>query len=90
MTKTVTVYGEPVTLTDATIQATRQWYADNAAACIAEAASGAVRVNDLQSYCAWQLQSAAESLAGKWDHTFAFVQRAVMIQTGQCVPMLAE
>lgn len=91
------VHGKSVTLTAETIAATRRWYADNCAACIAEArlyvetgGREGVRVNDLQSYVAWREQSAAEDLAGKGDSSFAFLQRAVAIQTGQCVPMLAQ
>ncbi len=91
------VHGKPVTLTAETIAATRRWYADNCAACIAEArlyveteGREGVRVNDLQSYVAWREQSAADDLAGKGDSSFAFLQRAVEIQTGQCVPMLAH
>lgn len=75
-------------LTEASIQAARQWYADNALACIAEVESGAVRVNDRESYFAWRHQQRVEALAGKYDHTLAFLQRAHYIQTGDCVPLL--
>jgi hypothetical protein len=78
-----------VTLTPETIQATRQWYADNAQACIAEAESGEVFVNDLPSYIAWRKESAADSLAGKYDHSLSFLQRAYFIQTGISVPILS-
>jgi hypothetical protein len=79
-----------VDLTPETMQATREWYAENARQCIAEAESGAVRVNDLPSYVAWREQAIADSLAGKGDHTFAFLQRAHFIQTGECVPLLSK
>ena len=75
-------------MTDATRLATRQWYHDNAMACIAEAESGAVYVNDLDEYREWRLQSAADALAGKGDHTFAFLQRAYCLETGECVALL--
>lgn len=84
----VTVHGKPVAIAPETITATRQWFYDNAMACITEAESGAVCVNDLASYREWRLQQAADDLAGKSDHTFAFAQRAVFIQTGECVPLL--
>jgi len=77
-----------MTLTPETIQATRQWFADNAAACIAEVEAGRVWVNDPARYFAHQRQAAADSLAGKYDHTFTFLQRAHYIQTGECVPFL--
>ncbi len=77
-----------VTLTTETIQATRQWFADNDQACIDEVVSGQVRVNDLPSLIEWKEQSIADGLAGKWDHTFAFLQRAYYIQTGESVALL--
>jgi hypothetical protein len=85
----VHVHGQPVTLTPATIAATREWYAENGRACIAEARDGTTRVNDLESYVAWRKDGIAAALRGDDDHTFAFVQRAVALQTGRCVPMLA-
>ncbi|KAF1011077.1 MAG: hypothetical protein E5299_01498 [Burkholderia gladioli] len=78
-----------VVITDETIKKTRQWYADNAAHCIAEAESGTVRVNDLDEYRKWRQQQAARSLDGLDDHTFAFLQRAYFIQTGESVPLFA-
>lgn len=62
---------------------TRQWFADNAQACINEAVSGVVRVNDLQAYNKQQEQRITEYLAGKWDHTLAFQQRLFCTQTGR-------
>lgn len=77
-------------LTDATIQATRQWFADNAQACIDEVLSGEVRVNDLASYVEWRKQMIVGALAGKGDNTFAFLQRAYEFQTGECVPLFSN
>ena len=68
--------------------ATRQHFHDIDMACIAEAESGAVYVNDLDEYRAWCLQRAADALAGKIDHTFTFQQRAYWIETGECVALL--
>jgi hypothetical protein len=79
---------EARTFNEATIQATRQWYADNALACIAEVRSGAVRVNDPEGYFLECRQRHADALAGKWDHTWAFRQQAHFIQTGESVPLL--
>lgn len=84
----ITVHGKPVTLTQETILKTRQYYADNAEACIAEAVSGEVRVNDLPSYIIRCEQRGADSLAGKNDHTFTFIQMAWYIQSGECVSLL--
>lgn len=73
----------------ATIERTRRYFADLCGACVAEAESGKVRVNDLSSYVDWQKASAADYLAGKQDHTFTFVQRAHWLQTGESIPLLA-
>jgi hypothetical protein len=75
-------------LTPETVQKTREWFAANALACIAEAESGAVRVNDLAFYRSACLKSYEEYLAGRWDHTFTFQQRAHYIQTGECIALL--
>lgn len=76
------------TLNQKAIQAARQWCADNATACIAEAQSGEVFVNDLPSYIDWQNKRAADALAGKFDSSFTLRQRAHFIQTGECVALL--
>lgn len=75
-------------LTQETIQATRQWFADNAQACIDEVKSGTVKVNDPESYYLWQREWAVQALAGAYDHTLAFLQKAHYIQTGECVALL--
>lgn len=77
-------------LTSETIKATQQWYAENAQACINEAISGQVKVNDLDKYVQDQKLSMAEYLNGTWDHTLAFQQRATFIQTGECRPILPK
>ena len=75
-------------ITPETIQKTRQWWADNALACIAEVKSGEVKVNNPEKYFAWRMEQHADALAGKYDHSFAFQQRAYFIQTGECVALL--
>lgn len=77
-----------VTLTTETIQATRQWFADNNQACIDEVVSGDMKVNDLIGYIERQEQLIDECLSGVWDHTFTFLQRAYFIQTGESVALL--
>jgi hypothetical protein len=67
------------------ILATRQHFADIHQSCIDSAKAGKFYVNDLERYIAWQEQSRKASLAGEYDHTFAFRQRAWWIQTGECV-----
>ena len=75
-------------ITEESMQVARQWFADNALACIAEVKSGAVRVNDPEVYFAQCLRRHDVALAGKSDHTFALRQRAWLIQTGECRALL--
>lgn len=77
-----------VTLTPETILATRQWFADNAQACIDKVVSGDMKVNDLIGYIERQEQLIDECLSGVWDHAFTFLQRAYFIQTGESVALL--
>jgi hypothetical protein len=79
-----------VALTDESIRRTRKWYADNAMACIAEAESGHVRVNDMDEYRDRFERSAERSLAGLEDGTLSFLQLAYFIQTGESVPLLPK
>lgn len=80
---------EPVVVTkEQAIITARQWFADNAQACIDEAVSGQLRVNDLTKYVKDQTQRIKDSLDGKWDHTLAFQQRVVYVQTGVCHAIL--
>jgi len=81
---------KPVPLTPETVQRTREHFVENQYACIAEAESGEVRGNDLPSYVADCHTAIADINAGKWDHTFTFLQRAHWLQTGDCVALLNE
>ena len=75
-------------ITKETIQQTRKWFSNNALACIEEAKSGKLFVNDLEKYIELKTKSSIEYLEGNHDHVFAFVQRAYYIQTGESVPLL--
>lgn len=79
---------EPIT--PESMQAAREWFAQNSIDCIFECASGEVFCNDFEKLCEWQMESYADVLAGKQDHTFALLQMAYFIQTGVCVPLLPE
>lgn len=79
-----------VELTDESIQKAREWFRDNALACIEEVRSGEVKVNDPEEYFAWCNERAKNAMEGKSDHTFAFMQRAHFIQTGECVALLPK
>lgn len=75
-------------LTKETILKTRQWFADNAQACIDEVKRGEVKVNDELGYFARCEQRKTDAIAGMIDHSLTFKQRAIMIQTGFCHPIL--
>lgn len=75
-------------LTAESIQAARQYFADNELACIKEVCSGKVRVNDIDDYFTWCLQRRADYLAGRNDHTFTLLQYAHYIQTGEMRALL--
>ena len=79
-----------VALTEETIQKTRKWFSDNAIACIEEAKSGKVYVNDLDYYTKLTEKTAKEYLEGNHQITFTFLQRAYYIQTGESVPMFSS
>lgn len=85
----VEAVAEPVAITkEQAVITTRQWFADNAQACIDEAISGQLQVNDLVKYVQDQTQRIQDSLKGKWDHTLAFQQRVLYVQTGVCHAIL--
>jgi hypothetical protein len=78
-------------LTPETIQATRQWFADNADACVREAEDGTAPLAShypLAKYRAEKAADKADALAGKYDRSLTFLQRAYYIQTGESVALL--
>ena len=83
-------YFAGVKLTDASMAAARQWYADNWRACLAAAESGEQRVNDLASYRAWCERAAEQAMDESRAPSFAMLQRAHFIQTGESIPLLPK
>ncbi|OME55423.1 hypothetical protein BSK59_13170 [Paenibacillus odorifer] len=77
-----------VKLTEESIQKAREWFADNAQACIDEVLNGEVKVNDQDSYIKWRQENINDALKGRYDHTLSFLQRAHTIQTGECIALL--
>lgn len=64
-------------------QKTREWFRDNALACIAEVETGNVRLPShypLERYRADCEAKARAAMAGEYDHSFAFRQRAEWIE----------
>jgi hypothetical protein len=70
------------------IQKTREWFRDNALACIQDAESGITPVNDLDSYRVTQTEFATEVMRGDYDGSFAFRQLATYFATGESRPLL--
>lgn len=77
-----------VKLTPESMQAARLHFAHINQRCIDEVQSGKLRVNDPEKYIVWCQQSTADTLAGKNDHTFTFLQMAHYIQTGEMRALL--
>lgn len=77
-----------IEITQETIEATRQYYINLYRACIEDATSGRVRVNDLAKYVESEERHIARMMAGESDHTLTFVQHALYIQTGECIGIL--
>lgn len=80
-----------VEITQETTQTTRQWFAENARACVGEVLSGEVILPahvDFEEYKSQREKYARSALAGEFDHTFTFMQRAYYIQTGESVALL--
>ena len=89
-----------VEITQETILLTRQHFADICHSCIVNAVEydsipadelqlGKFFVNDLLGYMTWENQKAIDFIEGKNDDTFTFLQRAVYIQTGEEIALLA-
>ena len=80
-----------VEITQQSIDACRQWFANNADACYQEAKDGKAPLAShypLELYRQKMQERKEASLAGEYDHTSAFMQRAYYIQTGECVALL--
>ena len=78
-----------IEITAETVLKTREHFAQIHRDCIAGAIAGDFQVNDLDRYTAWQSEMLMDSIMGRTDHTLTFAQRALWIQTGECVPMLS-
>lgn len=88
MEQVINVNGERVIITEETIKATYQWYADNAQGYIDKALSGKVRVNDVHQYIIDKTTDKINYLNGKFQKSLAFWQQAYYIQSGECVGIL--
>jgi len=75
-------------LTTEAIEKSRDWCRENCKTCIDKAKSGEFKVNNLETYIAWQEENIINNDEGKNDHTFGFRQRAYYFQTGKCIALL--
>jgi hypothetical protein len=76
-----------IQLTKETILKTRLWFVQNDLNCIRGAVKGEFRVNNLKEYNEWRMRKAIQRLVGNDRPSLAFLQRALYIQTGECVPI---
>lgn len=80
-----------VVITQESIIACRQWFADNADACIREAEDGTAPLAShypVELYREKMAERKEAALAGEFDYTFTFMQRAQYMQTGECAALL--
>lgn len=86
-----------VTLTPETIQKTRELFAENQRQCAKlsqEYGSGPIQqdggfyVNGHSQYVVKCEKDAIAALAGEWDHSLTFLQRAHYVQTGESIALL--
>lgn len=77
------VNGKLVVITDQTILATNQWFADNAQGCIDEALSGAVFCNDVDEVVKRNEKRKAEYLSGNFDLWLGYYQQAYLSKPGK-------
>jgi len=75
-------------LTPETIEKTKEHFVDIYKKCIAQAKTGEMKVNDLESYIVWQEKNIAAIFEPKDSYSFTFVQRAYWLQTGQMIALL--
>lgn len=83
----VIVNGQEITLTNDTIQKTKEYFIDNAKQCIDDAVNGVVTVNDLEKCVRYYLDR-IEKIKSYERYSLAFIQKAVEIQTGVCCAIL--
>lgn len=76
-------------ITAATIEATREHFAQISRDCINEVQEGRLSVNDIEGYIAWHKKAIADGVAGLGDHSLTFMQRAYWLQTGDCPALLS-
>jgi len=86
---TIRVNEHPVTITDETIQLTRDWFSQNARNVVSNTTIGKDKPNEPDRWIAYWRQREQDVINGKFDHSIAFIQRAIFIQTGGSVPMFS-
>ena len=77
-------------ITAETVIKTREYGIRQCQACIDEAVSGKVRVNDLDKYIDHQNSDIAKYESGYYDDTLHFLSKAIYIQFGESVPIMSK
>ena len=75
-------------ITAETVAAARQWYAEHFDTLAAEAPTFLASHYPLEQYRADMTDKKRAALAGEYDRSLAFMQRAYFIQTGESVALL--
>lgn len=77
-------------ITADTVIKTREYGIKQCQACIDEAVSGKVRVNDIESYIEKQKADMEKYSSGYYDDNLHFLSKAIYIQFGKSVPIMSK
>lgn len=77
-------------ITPETIIKTREYGIKQCLACIDEAVSGKVRVNDIDSYVEGLKEKISKYENGYYDDKLHFLSKAIYIQFGESVPIMSK
>lgn len=77
-------------ITAETVIKTRKYGIRQCQACIDEAVSGKVRVNDLDKYIDHHNSHIAKYESGYYDDTIHFLSKAIYIQFGESAPIMSK
>ena len=77
-------------ITAETVIKTREYGIRQCQACIDEAVSGKVWVNDLEKYINHHSSDIAKYESGYYDNALHFLSKAIYLQFGESVPIMSK
>lgn len=77
-------------ITAETVIKTREYGIRQCQACIDEAVSGKVRVNDIDKYIKIQQADIGKYESGYYDDKLHFLSKAIYLQFGESVPIMSK